>query len=129
MFPSNIEQCPEDSTVFRVGPNEDSAGKCQSGDSGQVVFSSSDGDRRTEAGQGTVVTEVVHEGVSGTRKSLVESDPQGFHPDGTKFVVYEFYTNGRTYRATYRQWPTESDQLSVFEEILQTFRFSDEGRS
>ncbi len=125
-----MEFCPEDSPVLSIGPDDSSVTKCDSDKISQVTIRSEEGDDRDRQGtvkiDDLVELDVTVAGLEGVRRSWTHVDQEAFIPSGTKFTVYIFYTNGRTYRAVYAQPPGYPDNLQVFETIVtQTLRFSE----
>lgn len=134
--PNNEEFCTPE--LLMLGPTVDSTGKCASEAFGQISVTSVPGDYRTvnnfedkyykdiekksvEIGavKGERLTGIAH------CQEASKDDCALNTPDGTKEVKYIFYTNNRTYVATYRQWENHQDVLSDFDlMVTKTLKFS-----
>jgi len=129
----NLNLCNEG--LVLLGGNASSVGRCASESFGQINVSSSAGDNRAdnELGNGfngVVKTAVTVGGVAGSKQVGVASGQQAADAviqglaDGTKVEKYIFFTNGRTYTATYTQNAGYPDVLSDFELLVtRTLKF------
>jgi hypothetical protein len=112
--------------ILLLGPTANTVGHCASEDFGEVSIVSSDNDTRASyemaAGYTSIVsTAVTVDGVVGKKVSAVAKDQAnqdafalGALDDGTIVVRYTFFTNGKTYAATYTQKAGNPDVLSDF---------------
>lgn len=124
VFAERPEACAKGLVLFAA--NKAALGACASEGAGQMAVYSASGDIRStyKLSSGyTDVTEttVTADGVSGTKQVGTAQDQgegPGTIPNGTKVVHYTFYTNGRTYEATYTQRPTYPDALGDFDYLV-----------
>lgn len=129
----NLDSCSDG--LVLLASSKELVGKCASEDFGQIVIASEAGD-----GSGKIAlaktsypdlqTKDVksNRGVTGKRYSgtfkVASGEDFGFGPaDGTKTVQYVYYTNGRTYYATYYREPGEPDITSDFDALM-TYAFA-----
>lgn len=131
---SNPEFCSGD--IILLGPNSSSVGKCGSDSFGEIFITSSDGDNRATYDLSSSLyvditsKDVSVEGVSGQRQTGTSKDTSGSVgigsvPDGTKAIVYTFFTNNKTYVVEYLQRPSDPDAQSDFELLVtKTLKFS-----
>lgn len=132
---ANPQLCAEGTVL--LGPTAAAAGRCATdGSAPQIVVSSRPGDVRNSyqlsAPYYTNIqkTPVTIAGVTGEKQTGVaqgQQDGDGIPglPNGTQVTQYVFYTNGKTYTATYNQLPTYSDVLSDFNlMITKTLQFN-----
>ena len=129
---TNPESCSPG--ILLLGGNAGSVGKCATESFGQISVVSTDGDsvndQKLSTGYKDVTSEnVTVNNVAGTKMSGTASGQSGDEisagmPDGTKVVKYIFYTNGKTYTATYIQMNTYPDVLSDFNLLVtKTLKF------
>lgn len=131
---TNPELCSDG--IVLLGPNAASVGKCGSDFIGQIYVTSSDGDSRTDrklssslyvdiTTESVTVTGVTGQKQTGTSKDTSGMEAIGSVPDGSKNIIYIFYTNGKTYVAQYIQRPTDTDVHSDFDLLVtKTLKFS-----
>lgn len=130
---SNLDLCNEG--LVLLGANANSVGKCATESFGQVGVSSNEGDTRADYELANGYINIVKQAVTvnnvvGSRQSGAASGQQGGEgigglADGTKVVKYIFFTNGRTYTATYIQNATYPDALSDFDLLVtKTLKFT-----
>src|SRR3990167_6334975 len=130
---SNLDWC--NPGLVLLGANASSVGKCATESFGQVGVASNEGDTSADNGLGNGFINVVKRAVTvnnvvGSRQSGAASGQQGGEAiaglaDGTKVVKYIFFTNGRTYTATYTQNATYPDALSDFDLLVtKTLKFT-----
>ncbi len=135
VLPSNGEGCLGNGSIL-IGPDEEHVGKCDSGNTKQILVKSLAGHINYARGGFTspgyidiAESEVTVQGVRGIRysaTSTAEALEVTLYPANTKLVLYQFYTNDRTYEARYRQEQEDPDNLEIFETIVtQTLRFSE----
>ncbi len=130
---SNPELC--NPGLLLIGADENSVGKCATESFGQMSVSSAEGNYTAEQALASGYTDVTQEtvtveGVSGTKYSgsasgqMLGEGPGGL-ADGTKVTKYVFYTNSRTYTATYIKASSYPDALSDFNlMVTKTLKFS-----
>lgn len=128
--------CEDMGSTLYLAPNAKAQAVCASEHGSQISVFSRSGDVRTELALNDDYSErksevVTVDGVAGRReqgKLVAESVGPGGDPIGSTLVVYYFYTNGRTYAATYRQTPTgdyTQDLLADFDLMIrETLKFS-----
>lgn len=118
--------------LLLIGPSSASVGHCGSDNFGEMSVSSVSGDDRSNDPLANGFTNVTKESVTvdGTQGTKVSGTAKGQPnaigslPDGTKEVGYIFYTNNRTYNATYIQGSSYPDVLSDFNlMITKTLKF------
>jgi type II secretory pathway pseudopilin PulG len=134
---SHPELCnPE---LLLLGADSKSVGVCASEGFGLITVASEKGDTSsandlTKSCSDVTKEKVTAGGIEGTRQSVtVSANQQGTqancaslgYDDGTKLVLYVFYTGGRTYTARYAQTPSYPDVLSDFDlMVTKTLKFS-----
>lgn len=129
--------------ILLLGPNENSVGHCATEDFGQISVMSTEGDIRDEKDcandpsfKNVRSRNVTVSGVQGKRveatagpepirdgEEQIIADP---FPEGTKVVRYLFFTNNRTYVATYVQdlpGANYRDVLEDFDLMARTLKF------
>jgi hypothetical protein len=128
---------------FVAGANADLVAKCGSEYNGQIYVSSKEGNQLDKhkletdkdfyqnlSNQKVTVDNIEGTRESGTAKGQFSEKFEERYvlpglPDGTKVVVYSFYTHGRTYVAEYNHRIGEPDILRDFElMITKTLKFS-----
>lgn len=131
---SHPEKCNPGLVLF--GVNAASVGICASGNGGQMSFSSQPGNvvataKMQNASYPDVTsTAVTINGVAGTKQTGTYKDVDGMGvgpAEGTKLTQYTFFTNGKTYIATYSVGNPASpypDGLSDFNTLMTTFKFT-----
>lgn len=120
-----------DMTSVYLAPPGTSQAVCNSEKGAEILVSSMAGNHRSinatdYAAIGTSVSKqaVTIDGVAGQKVSYT-ANGDDFIPAETKQVTYEFFTNGRTYIASYVQKPNDPDVLSDFELLVtKTLKFS-----
>lgn len=122
-------------TIFLVGANSTSVGKCGSDDPGQMVFDSvstseltvSDLEMKLSDFSDLVTEKVTVNGVSGEKQTgtfSAQSVTVGLET-GQKMVIYLFTANGYTYSATYKFNANYPDVLNDFNTVVtKTWKFS-----
>lgn len=126
------ELCNPD--IFLVGADSKSVGRCASEGFGQMSVFSTDGDQKSSNSLKNIdgygqfsESKATAAGVEGVRQTAVatgEVTGPGVPPKGTQEVKYIFYTNGKTYVATYVQQSGFPDALSDFDlMITKTLQF------
>lgn len=118
-----LDLCTEGSLL--LGGDKNSVGRCASEDSGQIGIRSILGDYRSNYDLSSGYTgiqskEITVGSVKGFRYSGAASgqqDGEGIpgHKNGTKVISYTFYSQGRTYNATYVQKDSYPDVLKDFD--------------
>lgn len=112
--------------IYLIGADKNSVGVCASEGFGQIAIISETGDAQAQNKLSTGYTSVTEtkatvNGVNGVRDIGTASGQMsgdnaiGGYADGTKVVKYIFFTNGRTYSATYVKTSTSPDVLSDFD--------------
>lgn len=132
---SHPEKCNPGLVLF--GVNAASVGTCASGNGGQMSFSSQPGNvvataKMQNASYPDVTSAAVTiNGVAGTKQAGTYKDVDGMGvgpAEGTKLTQYTFFTNGKTYIATYSVGNPASpypDGLSDFNTLMTTtFKFT-----
>jgi len=133
--PANKQNCGEGDSFLMLGPTTQSVGSCRSDNTGEMYVTSTDGDHRSDnelskayfpdlTNQTVTVNGVQGERLSGTSNGSGQGLGFGSDDKGAKVVIYLFYTNGRTYNATYYQnkYP---DVLNDFDSMVtKTLKFS-----
>lgn len=127
---------------FVAGANADLVAQCGTEYKGQIYVSSKEGNQpedeletQKEFYQNLSSQKVTVDNIEGTRKSGTAmgqvsekfEDKYGEPglPDGTKVVIYSFYTHGRTYVAEYNHKIGEPDILQDFDlMITKTLKFN-----
>jgi hypothetical protein len=118
-----------------LGPDSSSVGKCASDGFGEIYALSTSGDQRSQYELGSSYVGLVRKtvtvsGVTGARESGVAQGQQngageGGLPDGTKVVLYIFYTNSKTYVIGYNQASTNPDVMTDFDlMVTNSFKFT-----
>lgn len=129
---------PEDCSpgMLLLGANTSVVGKCASDGGSHISVYTNDGDRRQYSElNGAYYTDIKTEavtvdGVDGKRQSgTYQSTEEGIGPsNGDKEVVYVFYTNGKTYVASYKvvlHGTVMPDALQDFDlMVTKTLKFS-----
>ncbi|PJE65369.1 hypothetical protein COU91_02015 [Candidatus Saccharibacteria bacterium CG10_big_fil_rev_8_21_14_0_10_47_8] len=127
---TNPELCSEG--ILLLGANTASVGKCASEGFGQIAVTSNEGDYSSDSNFSSGYVQVTKssvtvDSVAGVKESGIASGQEaglGSLDDGVKVVEYTFYTNGKTYKATYTQEPSYPDALSDFNlMVTQTLKF------
>lgn len=116
-------------TIF-LAPDEESQALCASEKFSPVSVTSNAGDQRSlsaaeiqKYASEVEVTNVTINAVTGI-KATYTHDGNEFAAKGTKYIQYEFFTNKRTYTASYGQEPTGENLVADFEAMAQTLKFS-----
>lgn len=116
-------------TVF-LAPDEESQALCASEKFSPVSVTSNSGDQRSlslaeikKYASQVELTNVTIDGVAGKKATYTHSGNE-FVTKGTKYIQYEFFTNKRTYTASYGQEPTGDDLSADFEAMIKTLKFS-----
>jgi type II secretory pathway pseudopilin PulG len=133
--PSHPESCAPGSLL--LGANSSTVGRCGSDSGSQMYVDSSEGDQRakyvelTSANYPDLKTEsVTVDGVTGKKQAgTYKVTAEGLGPsDGDKEVRYSFYTNGRTYSASYSSRLHGVDMPDVLNDfnlmVTKTLKFS-----
>lgn len=135
-LPVNKQLCPAD--MLMLGSSQDTAGHCGSGDVGQVIITSLDGDRtkdyelnKTDYPDLTIskvtLNKVQGQKIVGTfhQTPSTQTPATAGLADNTKVIVYAFVTGGKTYVAAYYQKPGATDVTKDFNILVgRTLRFS-----
>jgi type II secretory pathway pseudopilin PulG len=117
---SNQANC---SDYLMLGTTADTAGHCQSDATPEVAVTSSEGDKQIDYAlvqkyyPDLKKVPATINGVQGYKYTGTFHSDQDFGigpTNGTESVAYIFYTNGRTYLATYNQQPGQPDILADF---------------
>lgn len=127
--------CDDDSTVY-LAPTTAALAVCNSDSGSQITIYSQAGDHRSDQrltaadGYTSITSEnVTVSSVTGTRMRgvLTTPGPVG-SPANTITVIYSFYTNGRTYTASYNQEPSGARSQNVLSDfdllVKNTFKFT-----
>ncbi len=129
---SNLETC--NPGLALLGGNAASTGKCATESFGQMSFTSAAGNQLAEyemqaanytelTSEAATVSGVVGKKQTGTYKQVGEDIGPG-PQTGDKYVKYTFFTNNRTYSATYAIQAAYPDVLSDFNLLMtKTFKF------
>lgn len=127
-----------DASLALLGPPNTSTAHCDSEGTSEVFVTSYNGDKRSDPGidlhnsnyTNFTSKPVTISGVNGeqeTGSAIGQDNGQGIPglPDGTKVILYLFFTNGKTYEIEYNQTPTFPDELSIFNLLVtNTFKFN-----
>ncbi len=128
---ATLTECEGASIGFHTAPTTESLAICQSDKASLITIASTAGDKVKEITtadpgfQEDFKTEsVALNGVKGTRVSFVDNG-QGLRNKGTKNVMYVFFTNNRTYVASYAQEQNYPNELETFiTMVTKTLKFS-----
>jgi hypothetical protein len=135
-LPVNKQLCPAD--MLMLGGSQDTAGHCASGDVGEVIITSLDGDKtkdyqlnKTDYPDLTL-SKVTLNGIQGQKitgtfhqTTSAQSPAVAGLADNTTVVVYAFVTGGKTYVAAYYQKPGAPDISKDFGILVgRTLKFS-----
>lgn len=132
---ANLENC--NPGLFMAGSEGKLAGRCGTESFGQITVSSVEGNHAGESELSTGYTDIARTtvtigGISGTKMTGEASGQQQESEigttglsDGVEVTTYIFYTNGRTYIATYRETIPPAGALRDFNTMIyKTLRFS-----
>lgn len=109
---------------FHTAPAKDYLAVCQSDKASLVTVSSEEGDKRADY---TVASpefqtefkkeQITLNNIQGEKVSFTDNG-QGLRNAGTKNVIYVFFTNNRTYAASYTQEQNYPDELDTFNTMV-----------
>lgn len=126
-----LTECDGTSVGFHTAPTSESLSVCGSDKASLVVVSSVEGNKTVDylTTDPNFQTDFKKEdttlnGIKGTKVTFADNG-QGLRSKGTKNVIYVFFTNNRTYIASYTQEQNYPDELSTFTTMVtKTLKFS-----
>lgn len=126
-----LTECDGTSVGFHTAPTSESLSVCGSDKASLVVVSSVEGNKTVDylTSDPNFQTDFKKEdttlnGIKGAKVTYTDNG-QGLRSKGTKNVIYVFFTNNRTYVASYTQEQNYPNELSTFTTMVtKTLKFS-----
>jgi type II secretory pathway pseudopilin PulG len=110
-----------------IASKSDYLAKCQSDAGGEANFaavadaSAQKAPTKKDDNKAFTLTQVTVDKVKGYRAATTTSSQALLA--NTRFIVYGFYANGKSFYATYIQFESMPDNSKVFDQIVQTWKF------
>ena len=129
--------CPKsmDTQTIYIGPSQQYLAKCDSDATGSASFyvandntnasppNLNSGDKASASiYKSATYKDTTVDGVKGYKLSLETNENDVLTPN-SKITTYEFYSKNKSFTASYQQRSGEPDNLSTFEQIVQTWKF------